>query len=68
VTVPVSSLIRAALGYFGGSQDLLSITGAVSAAIALDAATSNMAGRREERRDFIISFLFISGKNKQELL
>jgi hypothetical protein len=35
VTVPVSSLIKEALGYFGISQDLLSITGLITAALAI---------------------------------
>jgi hypothetical protein len=49
VTVPLSSFIKAAFGY-GGSQDLLSITGAVSAAITEEAATHNMADKERTRR------------------
>jgi hypothetical protein len=68
VTVPLSSFIKAAFGYFGGSQDLLSITGAVSAAITEEAATHNMAEIRKEREDFIMVFLFISDQYKNVVL
>jgi hypothetical protein len=60
VTVPVSSFISAAFGYFGGSQDLLSITGDVSAAITAPAETSNKAESMEESIGFMIQFFSLA--------
>ncbi|MFZ6847528.1 hypothetical protein ACO0KV_04560 [Undibacterium sp. RuRC25W] len=61
-TVPVSSFISAAFGYLGESHDLLSITGAVSAAIAEEAATKSSEHRSVESGDFMIIVLFVSGQ------
>lgn len=66
-TVPVSSLIRAAFGYFGGSHDLLSKTGAVSAAKAFADTANNVKPASADSfvsRFLLIVLLFLNRLNK----